>query len=226
MNSIKIILVTGLIIFLSPFHVLKAQSLKPKPVISYGIRYMPIVAELYTKDDQGRIMNRESVFGHGFAGTCEYSLTEHFGVQGELIFNNLRQKFVYNRNKTEFRMNYINVPMLVTFNTDRTLRFNINFAAGPQIGVNVGSKLIGEQPRYSEIPNPALKVKRLDLGFAYGFGFEILNANKNMMFNAGFRGYQGFIDLGKDNSAPNSFNIIEDTKLKTFAGYFGVTVVF
>ena len=124
-------------------------------------------------------------------------------------------------------LKYVNIPLLLALNTSKSKAFNFGIVAGPQIGLNVGSKLLSSSGDNSS--KPILSIKKGDLGFAYGAGIDFgLNDANSFRLGLGFRGVYGLIDIS-DNSATltdNSYYILDRTKIKVYSGYIGISFLF
>jgi hypothetical protein len=125
-------------------------------------------------------------------------------------------------------LKYINIPLMLSYNTNKMKPVNFYVVACPHIGISVGTELFtsnGNDPNDEAV----LSVKKGDLGFAYGAGLDFgLNAAQTFRVGFGFRGVYGLFDIS-DNSqslTTNSYYVLDRTHLKTYSGYAGVSFLF
>jgi hypothetical protein len=121
----------------------------------------------------------------------------------------------------------VNIPVMLSFNTDKTLPVNLNFVVGPQFGINVGSSIQSSGNANADTLRAVVAVKQGDVGAAYGAGLEFaLNKAHTLRLDLGFRGFYGFVDMRADQTSPDSYNILVRASRKTYAGYLGLTFCF
>ncbi|MCB2092311.1 MAG: PorT family protein, partial [Alphaproteobacteria bacterium] len=80
-----------------------------------------------------------------------------------------------------------------------------------------------------ELPEAILSVKKGDLGFAYGAGLDFgLNQARNIRLGVGFRGVYGLFDISDNSktSTTDGYYVLDRTKIKTYSGYVGVSILF
>jgi hypothetical protein len=193
-----------------------------------GFRFMPTLSAFDLKTSSGGTVSGEAKLGYGIGGLIGVNITKHVGVQGELIYSAVSQKYTEQNVERQVNLRYFNIPLLVSLNTGKSKMVNLNIVAGPQIGVSAGSSL---KISGGEVSSPAaiLAVKKGDLGFAYGAGLDFgINSMRNIRFDVGFRGVLGLLDIS-DNSntlATDSYFILDRTHVKTNAIYVGLSFLF
>jgi hypothetical protein len=189
---------------------------------------MPTLSAFDLKTSSGGTVSGEAKLGYGIGGLIGVNITKHVGVQGELIYSAVSQKYTEQNVERQVNLRYFNIPLLVSLNTGKSKMVNLNIVAGPQIGVSAGSSL---KISGGEVSSPAaiLAVKKGDLGFAYGAGLDFgINSMRNIRFDVGFRGVLGLLDIS-DNSntlATDSYFILDRTHVKTNAIYVGLSFLF
>ena len=165
----------------------------------FGVRFMPTISSLDVQSSSGGQISGDATVGFGAGIFLGFNFSDNFGLQGEAIYSTLNQKYTEDDVEKEIKLEYINIPLLLSFNTGKLKPVNFNVVAGPQIGISVGSELFtsdGGDPDNEAV----LSVKKGDLGFAYGAGFDFgLNAARTFRLGIGFRGVYGLIDIS-DNS--------------------------
>ena len=126
------------------------------------------------------------------------------------------------------KLQYVNIPLLLSLNTGKSKAVNLNVVAGPQIGISVGSKLLtsGDDGTGSQ---GIVSVKKGDLGFAYGAGLDFgLNPARNIRLGIGYRGVVGLFDISDNNNTlvTNSFYVLDRSRVKVNAIYLGFSFLF
>jgi hypothetical protein len=195
----------------------------------FGVRYMPSISSIKVQNIDGNV-NGDFVLGYGVGGLIGFNFNKHVGLQVEAIYNQLSQK--YNDHDLERRVdiNYINVPLLLSLNTNRMKEVNLNVVIGPQLGVNVASKLTstGTYNGNSNI-QAVLAVKKNDFGIVYGAGLDFgLNHMQTIRLDVGFRGVMGLVDVSDRSGTleTNSYYILRKAQIETYSGYVGLAFLF
>jgi len=194
----------------------------------FGVRFMPTISTVEVTTSSGGKVSGEATLGYGAGIMLGFNFNDHIGIQGEVIYSSLSQKYAEDDQEKEIQLDYINIPLLLSYNTGKLKPVNFNIVLGPQIGINVGSELLT-----SDGGNPdddaVLAVKKGDLGFAYGAGFDFgLNAAETFRLGIGFRGVYGLLDIsdGSNNISTDSYYILDKAHLKTYSAYLGVSFLF
>lgn len=193
-----------------------------------GLRYMPTFSSFTLKTSTGETVKGTGDVGFGIGGFLGYNFSEHFGLQGEIIYSSLGQKYQEIDVERQINLMYINLPILLSYNTGKRDAVNFNAVFGPQIGISAGSNL--------KVNNtgPAIKDAKLsvlagDLGVALGAGIDFgLNSSKTLRLGVGFRGVFGLVDISNNSETivTNSYYILDKTKLTTYSGYIGLSWLF
>ncbi len=215
----KITLFTLVVIFsclsLSGLHAQKGE---------FGVRFMPTISNLEVQTSSGGQISTDATIGFGAGILLGFNFSNNVGVQGEVIYSTLNQKYSEDDVEKEIKLEYINVPLLLSYNTGKLKPVNFNVVAGPQIGISVGSEFGGNADE-----NAVLSVKKGDLGFAYGAGFDFgLNTAKTFRLGIGFRGVYGLVDISdnSNNLESGSYYVLDKAHVKTYSAYFGVSFLF
>lgn len=196
--------------------------------IELGIRVLPTFSAFSLKTYSGGTIAGQGTFGLGFGGLLAYHFSKNVAVQGEVIYNTLSQKYKESSLDRKVKLSYLNIPLLLSLNTDKTRRLNLNMVGGPQIGISVGSSLTTKGTDTSVTGNAILAVKKGDLGIAYGAGLGYgLNRSNSTRVSAGFRGVLGLLDVSDNNFTVNnnSYLILDKTNIKTYSMYIGLSVL-
>lgn len=194
-----------------------------------GFRFMPTFSSFNITTVSNSEVTAELTFGYGFGGLVAVNFTKHVGVQGEIIYNALSQKFKDKDLDRKITIKYLNIPLFLSLNTGKGNPVNLNIVGGPQIGINLGSKLETSGDADTDTLTAVLALKKGDLGLAYGAGLEfLLNPSGSVRLDLGFRGVFGLIDISDDSETQttDSYYILDRAKIKTYSGYIGLTLLF
>jgi hypothetical protein len=188
---------------------------------------MPTFAKLDLKTYDGGTSVGSAKINHGFGIMLAYNLGKNVGLQGEINYYALNQKYVDRSLNREVEVKYLNIPLMLSFNTNKTMPINFNVVVGPQFGLNIGSSVSDNGVISSDTLQAVVAVKTGDVGFAYGAGFEFA-ANKahTIRFDVGYRGYYGLVDMDGTKTGTDNYNVILKTSRKTYGGYIGFTFLF
>lgn len=194
----------------------------------FGLRLMPTFSSFEMKNSGGGTVDGEVTLGFGLGALLGFNFSDHIGVQGEVIYSSVSQR--YKELEIEHRVNlrYFNIPLLLSLNTGKTKAINFNIVGGPQIGISAGTKLLTSGGNNATL-DPVLSVKKGDLGLAYGAGIDFgLNPARTFRLGLGYRGVLGLFDIS-DNSgsiATDAYYIIDRTNIRTNAIYAGISFLF
>jgi len=194
-----------------------------------GLRFMPTFSAFDAKTSDGGTIQGELTLGYGGGLLLGYHFSEYVGVQGEIIYTSLTQKYKETDAERRVDLKYVNIPLFLSLNTGKTKMVNFNVVGGPQIGLSVGSKLTTKGDDGTSSSKAVLAVKKGDLGLAYGAGVDFgLNALRTLRLGLGFRGVFGLLDISDNNksSTSDSYLILDRTKISTYSGYLGVSYLF
>jgi hypothetical protein len=207
------------------------KSERPEPAFKsgeIGFRFMPAFSKFNVRDANGRTIEGDYVLGYGYGGLIAVN-GKHVGLELEVIYNPISQKFKDQQLERTIDINYLNIPLLLTLNTDKSKPVNFNVAFGPQIGINTGSSLRTTGGGDVDTVRAQIALKQSDFGIAYGAGLEFaLNPMRTVRLDIGFRGVYGLVDIS-DNSktrATGSYLIIDKTNRESYAGYLGLSFLF
>ncbi|MES2592176.1 MAG: porin family protein [Bacteroidota bacterium] len=194
----------------------------------FGVRFMPTFSKFRLRNAQGGAVEGEFAVGYGYGALLAIN-SKHVGLQLEVLYNSTSQKYKDAELERQIHVNYLNIPLLLTLNTDKSKPVNLHVAVGPQFGVNVGSRIETTGTSETTVVEPRLAVKKGDFGFAYGAGLEFaLNPKRTVRFNFGFRGVYGLVDI-RDSSATTTngeYIVLDRTRTETYSGYVGLSFLF
>ena len=195
----------------------------------FGLRFMPTFSSFELKTSSGSTVKGTANFGFGAGAFLGFNITDHVGIQGEVIYSASSQKYKELDIERKVDLKYVNIPLLLSLNTGKTKAINLNIVAGPQIGISVGSSLRISGGDITSSPNAVLAVKKGDLGFAYGAGFDFgINSARTIRLGLGYRGVLGLFDIS-DNSAAittDSYYLLDRSHIKSNAIYGGLSILF
>lgn len=197
------------------------------PVMVLGVRFMPTTSDLKVQNSDGNTVEGSAILSYGYGGLLGYNFNKHMGLQVEVLYSTLSQKYADHTLDREIDINYVNIPVLLSLNVNRTNAVNLNVVVGPQLGINVGSSVKTSGTANGNTSTTAvLAVKENDFGVAYGGGLDFgLNAARTIRFDIGFRGVTGLIDISDRSKTleTDSYYILQKKRTQTYAGYIGFT---
>lgn len=197
--------------------------------VEFGFRFMPTVSAFKMKTSSGGVVQGQATLGYGIGGLVAFNFTNHVGVQAEIIYNSLTQKYKDAELDRTLKVKYVNFPLLLSLNTGKSKPVNLNFVIGPQIGYNIGSSVETSGSNGSDTMQAIVVMKKADVGFAYGAGLEFaLNETRTIRLDFGFRGVFGFLDISQPTTGTNTrtFNVIDRNNIKTYSAYTGIAFLF
>jgi hypothetical protein len=194
-----------------------------------GFRYMPTFSSSSFQTAAGGSIKGEVTLGYGVGGFLAFNFNNHVGLQAEVIYNSISQKYKESDFERKINLKYFNIPLLLSINTGKDKVVNFNIVAGPQLGLSVGSSITNPGNTGIDSVRAVLAVKKGDLGLAYGAGLDFaLNAAHTFRLGIGYRGVVGLFDIS-DNSATlsnKSYFILGKTHINTNSVYAGLSFIF
>lgn len=136
--------------------------------------------------------------GFHVGGLAEIKIMERLSVQPELLFSTQGAHYAFLGGSSDFKLNYINVPVLAKFYV--TEGFTVE--AGPQIGFLVSAKDEGNDVKGD--------FKSVDLGFNFGAGYDFTKK-----FSVNLRYTLGLSDI-RDSEGSN-YSPFDGVKNSVFA---------
>ncbi len=194
-----------------------------------GVRFMPVFSTFDVRTYDSGIAEANFTLGYGFGGLVGYNFNRYVGLQGELIYNVLNQKYRDRSLDHTVTLNYVNIPLLLSLNTGKGAPVNLNLVAGPQVGINVGSRVETSGGKGVDTVQAILAVKAGDFGLAYGAGLEFgFGPGRNVLLDIGFRGVYGLIDISdrSKSTTTNEYYILDRAHVESYAGYIGLKFAF
>lgn len=201
----------------------------PLRVVELGFRFMPTISSFDVRKADGDIVEGESVIGYGMGGMLAVNLSKNIGVQAEVIYNSFSQEYKDRELDRKVTVDYINIPLMLSLNTDKRQCVNLNLVAGPQIGLNVGSHFETSGSAEPDTLTAVVAVHQGDLGFAYGAGLDFcLNSSHTIRLDVGFRGVHGLLDISDDSATreTNSYYVLGKTSIMSYSAYIGLALLF
>lgn len=195
----------------------------------FGIRYMPTFSTLRVRTYDGETVQGTLSMSHGWGALIGFNFNRHVGVVAEVNYIQINQKFKDRNLDRRVSVSYLNIPVLLSLNTNKEAPVNVNFVVGPQFGLNVGASVDGDDGGNQDSVKATVGVKSGDVGAAYGAGLEFaLNREHTIRLDVGFRGYYGLVDMRATQSGnnPDTYNVLLSAKRKTYAGYIGIAFLF
>ncbi|MBA3899221.1 MAG: PorT family protein [Bacteroidetes bacterium] len=195
-----------------------------------GLRYMPTFSDLDFAVENGEV-EAGGELNHGFGLSLNYYFTNFFGTHLEINYTGFEYTFRDGDQETRVNINYINIPLLASYNTNLGRRVNWNLHAGPYLGINTGANLTTEDVGTTNgtttgTTTGVIHVRPADIGVAYGTGLDFgFGQTQWFHIRVGYRGSAGLIELS-DNDATidnDQFNVVlTRSRLITNGAYIGV----
>jgi len=193
----------------------------------FGIRYMPTFTKLDLRDSKGNDIKGTLKIQQGFGIKLAFNLSSHVGIQAEVNYSRISQKFKDQDINREVNIRYINIPLLFVLNTSKSKQFNLNVVAGPEFGFNTGANLSSNGGGSSDTLSAVIVLKKGNVGFAYGAGMGFaLNESHSLFFEIGYRGFYSFVDVETPATGQNSYNVVARFPRARHGLYAGFTVQF
>ncbi len=206
-----------------------AIKVEAQKLVEFGVRYMPTLSNVQMKSSSGGTVEGKATLGYGVGVMFGVNFTKHFSLQSEIIYSSVSQKYSEQDVERTINLKYINIPLLVSLNTNKYGPVNLNIVAGPQLGLNVGSSVNTSNNDGTITSQAVLSVKSSDIGFAYGLGIDFgLNTTQTVRLGLGFRAVRGLIDISDNEvqTKDGDYYIVDNAKVKTNAGYIGLSILF
>lgn len=194
----------------------------------FGLRFMPTVSSFEMTSSSGGTVKGQVTLGYGVGALLGFNFSDRVGVQGEVIYSSITQRYKEADVERKVNLKYINIPLLLSLNTNKSGPVNFNLVAGPQIGISVGSD-VSTSGGDGTSSQALVTVKKGDLGLAYGAGVDFaLSPSGAFRLGLGFRGVYGMFDISDNNTSTttNSYYILDRTHLKTYSLYTGISLLF
>lgn len=194
----------------------------------FGLRFMPTVSSFDMQSTSGGTVKGQVTLGYGVGALLGFNFSDHVGVQGEVIYSSIAQKYKEQDVERKVNLKYINIPLMLSLNTNKSGPVNLNLVAGPQIGISAGSD-VSTTGGDGSSPQALVTVKKGDLGLAYGAGVDFaLSPSGAFRLGFGFRGVYGMFDISDNNNSTttNSYYILDRTHVKTYSAYAGLSILF
>lgn len=132
---------------------------------------------------QGGNIQTEAKLGYHFGGMLNFGFGNVFSIQPEVLFSTLGAKVESGGSKTDFKINYLTVPVMLNFRT----RSGFYLEAGPQAGFRLSES----------VPDQTIDhfAKNLDISLGAGLGYQ-----SNIGLGIGFRYVAGLSKVGDFSS--------------------------
>lgn len=194
--------------------------------VELGAFFLPTFSSFDVRTYNGDIVQGKATLSMGYGAKLGINISNNVGFQGEVNYNKMSQRYKDQELERNIHIDYVNIPLLLSLNTDKAKAVNLNFVAGPQFGINVGSNTSVDGSREADTLRAVVAVKQNDFGFAYGAGLEImLNPSHRFRLDLGYRGFYGLVKID-DKSSGDTYNVIVHASRKTNAAYAGLSFLF
>lgn len=197
--------------------------------LELGFRVMPTFSNFNIHSNTSGNIKGEITLGYGIGMNLAYNITKQIGIQTGVIYNAFSQKYKDQNLDRQIDISYINIPLLISMNTNKARIVNFNVVVGPELGINVGSNIKRTNTSATDTLTTLFAIKKNDIGVAYGAGLEfMLNNDKSFRLDIGFRGIYGFTNISNTSqpSQPNTYYIVDKANIRSNSIYAGLTFLF
>jgi len=199
----------------------------PLRIGEIGIRYMPTFSSIDLRTYSGDVVKGSAKLSNGFGVMLALNLGRHIGLQAEADYYQITQTYADRSISREVDINYIDVPILLSFNTDKSKWVNLNVVVGPQFGINAGSNIKTTGNENADTLRAVVALKQGDVGLAYGAGLEFaLNPDHTFRLDLGYRGFYGLVDMQSTTTDAGTYNVVVKASRNGNAAYVGLTILF
>lgn len=201
------------------------ESYPDLKIVEIGFHYMPTFYSFDFNKENGDVIKGSVTLSHGFGGMLAINFSPHIGVQGEIDYYKATQKYKDQSANYSVDIKYLDIPLMLSLNTNKMARVNLNAVVGPQFGINVGSDV--RSSGSTTTATATVAAKKGDMGAAYGAGLEFaLNESHNVRLDLGYRGFYGFVKMNANKTGNDTYNVLVSANRKTNAAYIRLTFLF
>ena len=184
MNKLKISMIFALLI--SVFQISYSQMSTSDSSLKFGFKGGVNFSNLYTNDvDDNNVLT-----GFNAGIFAKLALSESLAIQPELLYTTKGAELKYNNafvnGTSTFRLNYIEVPVLLVVN----LTSNFNIHAGPYFSYLIDGKANNDaQGTLFDIENNLKNedYNKFDAGLSVGVGYDIEQIGFGVRYNYGLQ---------------------------------------
>lgn len=197
--------------------------------VELGFRLMPTISNFQMTAYEGGTVAGQATFGYGAGGRLGINFSEHFSVDGEILYSNLTQKYKSRDMDRSLKVQYLNIPLLFSVNTGKSNYVNLSVGAGPQFGLSLGSNVDVDSGNGPDTLTAIIDIRNNDFGVAYGAGLSFsLNEMRTIRLDLGYRGVYGLVNIASNSREldSDSYYAFENAKIRTNAIYAGISLCF
>jgi hypothetical protein len=192
-----------------------------------GIRYMPTFVSMQFRNVGGDLVQGDVSVSNGVGVMLGMNFSKNVGIQTAVEYLDISQKYKDQGLSRQVDVSYMNIPVLLQLNTNKTKPVNLNFVVGPQFGINIGASTSVSGNGDTETLHATVGAKGTDVGAAYGAGLEIaVDKERRFRIDLGYRGFYGLVDAQANQVAPDTYNIFVKGSRRTNAAYVGLAWAF
>lgn len=171
-------------------HLIFAQNFSVGPII--GLNYSNLRGDV--ENNSGKL---------GFAGGifANYSITDEFGLTGQVLYSQQGAKFEVSGIENSFKLSYVQIPVLGAYYFGKD-KFRPKVLLGPQFGFLLSAT---DKDGNDLDPNGTL-LETTDFGVTGGLGFNY-NLAPKIWLNADVRYNLGLTDLDKSTTSIQNSNL-------------------
>jgi len=146
----------------------------------------------------------KSKVGFNFGGFAEIPVADAFAVKPELVFSKQGAKTEITSVDSKFKLSYINIPVLVKYNTSS----GFFVETGPQVGFLVSAKVKAD----NVLVDVKDQFKTTDFSWAFGLGYDIIEYD----FGVNLRYNLGLVNIADGGNSDLKNSVFQLGVYKTF----------
>jgi hypothetical protein len=198
--------------------------------VELGFRIMPTISNFEMTAYEGGTIAGQATFGYGAGGLLAINFSEHHGIQTEVLYNDLSQRYKSRDMDRTLKVQYLNVPLLYSLSTGKSNYVNLNLLVGPQVGLTLGSNVsVDNEDGGPDTLTAVIDIRNNDFGVAYGLGLSFsLNEMRSIRLDIGYRGVYGLINIARNRNEPEagSYYAFDEAHVRTNSIFAGLTLCF
>lgn len=121
------------------------QSLKAQEGFYVGVKGLPQLSFLLNSDDSDNdALDMKPTFSGAFGVGMGYNFTDNLGVGLDVLYSMEGQRYEFSGVETFQRLDYLKIPLVLTFNTDPSQPAMFLAKVGPQMSILTDAKILDE----------------------------------------------------------------------------------
>lgn len=195
--------------------------------LHFGGKYFMQTLKIQSEAFDTRHLKINGSESSAYGLSMDLFIGNHFSIGAEFNYAKYQQSLAdMDNRRTDIRLNYLEIPVLLGLHSDYGRTFSIFLEAGPQFSLNMGTSLREDQGADSSY-HAVLAVKPVRLGLAIGGGVEMdFGRKKGVHLGLGLRGVKGFtkIDDTLRGIGEKEYYILNNASLNTLSPFVSLKI--